>query len=272
MDAMRTGRTIAVDWSGAKQGERRKIWLAEVQAGRCVRLESRRTRAELTAELIAVGEQRRDVIVGLDFAFSFPEWLLEEWKVCSVQELWRLAALEGERWLATCAWPFWGRPRVRRSEVPQFRKTESDLRPIAGIRAKSTLQIGGAGAVGTGSIRGMPTLARLRDAGFSIWPFDPPNLPLVVEIYPRLLTGPVAKSNPADRSRYLQREFPTQDETLLRLAATSEDAFDAFVSAVVMDRHRDQFRALPYGQDPIVRAEGMIWAPVEVKSAYPERA
>ena len=47
-------------------------------------------------------------------------------------------------------------------------------------------------------------LRELQDAGFSVWPFDPPRLPLVVEIYPRWLTGPVndVPGSSAGRARY----------------------------------------------------------------------
>jgi hypothetical protein len=48
-------------------------------------------------------------------------------------------------------------------------------------------QIGGAGAVGTDSVRGTPHLLTLAKAGFSIWPFDPPHHLMVIEIYPRAL-------------------------------------------------------------------------------------
>ncbi|MEX0750548.1 MAG: hypothetical protein WD359_07030, partial [Dehalococcoidia bacterium] len=61
----------------------------------------------------------------------------------------------------------------------------------------------GAGAVGTGSLRGMPMLHRLHAAGMHIWPYDDPGYPLVIEIYPRLLTGPVRKSSPQARARYI---------------------------------------------------------------------
>ena len=77
-------------------------------------------------------------------------------------------------------------------------------------------QIGGAGAVGTGSIRGMPHLLTLADSGFTIWPFVSGGLPTVVEIYPRALTGPVNKGShgissnarPAPRTRSMQRYRP----------------------------------------------------------------
>lgn len=94
-------------------------------------------------------------------------------------EAWDLAAREGERWLAACPAPFWGRrgrprPTFGPGQSP-FRVTEDQQRTVAGIRPKSVFQVGGAGAVGTGSLRGMPELSRLRAAGFSIWPIDPPS-------------------------------------------------------------------------------------------------
>jgi hypothetical protein len=64
-------------------------------------------------------------------------------------------------------------------------------------------QIGGAGAVGTGSIRGMLYLRNLREGGFSVWPFDPPNPHTAMEIRPRALTGPVTKSDMSSGERYL---------------------------------------------------------------------
>ena len=41
---------------------------------------------------------------------------------------------------------------------------------LTSVRPKSTFQIGGAGAVGTGSLRGMPHLLTLREAGCAVWP------------------------------------------------------------------------------------------------------
>ena len=66
-------RVIAIDWSGAKSGASSKIWLAEVYDGRLVRLESGRNRGQLVAHLIRDASADNDVVVGLDFAFSFPQ-------------------------------------------------------------------------------------------------------------------------------------------------------------------------------------------------------
>jgi predicted nuclease with RNAse H fold len=138
----------------------------------------------------------------------------------------------------------------------QFRRTELALRR-RGLLPKSVFQIGGWGAVGTGSIRGMPLLLRLREAGAAIWPFDPPGWPLVLEIYPRLLTGPVVKSRPAARQAYVARWYPN----LAEWSIASEDAFDAAVSALVMARHADNLAALPSEPDHELRLEGRIWYP-----------
>src|SRR5580658_616882 len=97
---------------------------------------------------------------------------------------------------------------------------------MKGITPKSPFQIGGSGSVGTGSLRAMPFLLRLREAGFRVWPFEDAALetkdrsrspagmttrkattsarPLVVEMYTRLMTGAVAKSNAEARRAYLK--------------------------------------------------------------------
>jgi hypothetical protein len=120
--------------------------------------------------------------------------------------------------------------------------------------ARSVFQIGGAGAVGTGSLRGWPLLRRLRAAGFSVWPFDPPRLPMAVEVFPRLLTGPVVKSRREAREAYLRsRDWPPE-------AAVTEDAFDAAVSALVMSAHAMALSTLPAERDGQMRREGRIWS------------
>jgi hypothetical protein len=129
------------------------------------------------------------------------------------------------------------------------------------VAPKSIFQIGGAGAVGTGSLRGMPALQRLHTAGARIWPFSHNGAPVVVEIYPRLLTGPVRKSSPTARADLLASRYPALDDNQRRLAASSEDAFDAAVSALVMVEHVGDLAALPEHPEPIVGLEGCIWHP-----------
>ena len=73
-------RIIAVDWSGdAKEhNQRKKIQLVKVTAGMPTAPEGGRTRQEVCDYLIDEAKKDHKVVVGLDFAFSFPYWLLEE--------------------------------------------------------------------------------------------------------------------------------------------------------------------------------------------------
>lgn len=272
-------RVIAIDWSGAKSGARSRIWLAEVRDGCLTRLESGRDRGEVVNHVIDDASADPDVVVGLDFAFSFPSWFAEQQSATSIEELWDLVDKRGEEWLRDCPHPFWGRPGKPKPDLTRhFRLTEWCAPKQKGVSPKSVFQIGGAGAVGTGSIRGMPHLARLREAElpegrFSIWPFHEVQAPLVMEIYPRLLTGPVNKSDHAARVSHLARDFPEIGSALAREAASSEDAFDAAVSALVMNRHLDKIATLTEARDSTERIEGRIWWPPEGPEAtaiYPD--
>lgn len=254
--------TIAVDWSGRAHGERRAIWLAEVNGDELVRLEDGRSRAEIADELAACARREPSLVVGLDFSFSLPAWFLEEQGFESVDDLWAAAAERGEAWLAECAPPFWGRAGTRRPDLPaHFRATELALGHVGGIRPKSTFQVSGAGSVGAGSVRGFPVLARLRAEGFAVWPFDDPVSPVVLEVWPRLLTGPVVKRDRDAREAYLDARFASLPRELRRRAIASDDAFDAAVSALEMARHRDAIDALTHAEDPVTQLEGATWRP-----------
>lgn len=255
-------RVIAVDWSGNANQAHRKIWLAEVRDDELIRLESGRSREEVVDHLIATASDDPELVVGFDFAFSLPVWFLDERGLGSVRELWKLVNDEGETWLDDGDSPFWGRPGHTKPDLPaHYRRTEQDVRLATGSQPKSPFQIGGAGAVGTGSLRGMPYLHRLDREGFSIWPFDHPLMPLVIEIYPRLLTGDVVKSDSEARLNYLEGKFPRLTGELRERAAGNEDAFDAAVSALVMDGHAKALGALERPGDLRIQKEGAIWWP-----------
>ena len=260
-----------------------------------VQLENGRTRAEVAAWLIELAAETPRMVVGFDFCFSFPEWFVRGEHGCRTgPEFWRVVAeIHGERWLERGHTDrrFWGKPHKRPAEFSgeslhrMLRATDIDCKLVAhipeeervarvkGITPKSVFQIGGAGSVGTASLRGMPILLRLRDAGFRVWPFDEPGLrseepqPLVIEMYSRLNTGAVHKSNAEARARYLldkQKSDPTYaalSRTVLGRARAGEDAFDALVSCMVMTARRSEFGALPQPRDPKYVAEGWTWAP-----------
>ena len=219
-------RAVAVDWSGARAGERRTVWLAEAVEGRLVRLECGRSREELVAHLLGEAARDPELVVGLDFAFSLPEWFLRARGVDEVAGAWELVAREGEAWLADPQPPFW---RARKPELSGtgFRRTELEC----GGRPKSVFQLVGGGQVGTGSLRGIPFLPQLRKH-FAIWPFDEPRRPLLVEIYPSLyLNG--------------REGYP------------NEHARDAAASALALSRWAGDWRRLP--RAPEYALEGRIW-------------
>jgi hypothetical protein len=238
------------------------MWLAEVYNGALLRVENGRTRDQVIDHLRDLAAEDANLVVGLDFAFSTPAWYLHQLGV-DAPGLWKLADTKAEEWLAECAPPFWGRPKTKRPELPEHFRV-ADRLAVGGISQSQVFQIEGAGAVGTGSIRGWPFLRRLQSCGFAVWPFDPVNLPMVLEIYPRSLTGPVVKSSAAARVDYVSAHFPQLTSQQKELVASSEHAFDAAVSALVMHQHADEFIKLTRADDPVAMLEGLIWAPASV--------
>lgn len=253
---------VAVDWSGRKAGAAESIWLARTDlTGQLVQLENGRDRDALTGYLVELAATTPRLVVGLDFAFGFPAWWSAQHGWSHGREIWDAVSSVGEAWLDACDPPFWGRPHRFNPHAAGKGLRMTDLAAAGTGPAKSVFQIGGAGAVGTGSVRGMAQLAKLSAEGFAVWPFDDDDgtRPVVVEIYPRRLTGPVNKSSWSARLQYLTTKHSDQPEFMRERAAGSEDAFDAAVSAIVMSRHRDQLVRLPAVADPTERIEGRIW-------------
>lgn len=253
---------MAVDWSGAKTGAEQHIWLAHVRDGRLRELANGRCRSAVVEHLINLkSDCPAGLFVGLDFSFSLPAWFLRQRDLASASDLWREVVRHGEAWLSACAPPFWGKKGDHPPPLEaRLRKTEAQA-VVDGIRAKSTFQVRGAGSVGTGSLRGMPYLLDLQRTGFSIWPFDPPSPFTVLEVYPRLCTGAVNKSDALARAEYLRGSSwaltPAQRETVIG----SHDAFDAAVSALVMHEHTDNLHTLRQAASVHDALEGMIWDP-----------
>src|SRR5579871_4829124 len=219
------------------------------------------TREEAVDEVL----RRADAggVAGFDFSFSFPRWYVESLGAGDGPGVWDVAATDGERWLAECAPPFWGRPGRPRppldNDRSEWRRTERGP-----LRPKSTFQVGGVGSVGTGSVRGMPLLRRLRAGGVAIWPFDPPapGRPVVAEVYPRWATGPVAKRRASARAAHIVGLARAIPPGWAELATASEDAFDAACAALVLSTGGWTWPAT----DDVDRTEGRI-VPVGVGAA-----
>jgi hypothetical protein len=218
---------MAVDWSGARTPK--GIWLAVVREGELVESRAVPTREEAVAY---VRDCPPPFIAGFDFSFGLPEWFALENGCTTIDEVWALAAREGERWLAPTP-PFW-RERCDVTRDRRFRQCEERY-----PTAKSVFQLVGNGQVGAGSVRGMPLVGQLRAAGIAIWPFDPPGPRTAFEIYPTALRKLVPEAGP----------FAGNDER------------DAVCSALVMWRYRETVAALCAATDPKTRLEGDVWAP-----------
>ena len=308
-------RVVAIDWSGRVDaaGQRRHIWsgvwtaASETRAKETVTLTAGRTRAEVIAWLIELARETPRMVVGIDCCFSYPAWFLKEHGCKSVFEFWReVAEGKGEAWLhRDCAdLRFWGKAGLRRhGKRPEefcganlhrmMRLTDVDNKitpkllmedperaaKVLGITPKSPFQIGGSGSVGTGTLRAMPHLLELREAGFRVWPYESAAVgarrpkPLLVEMYTRLLTGAVKKSNRAGRKEYLasrRRSDPAYaglGRRVLAAAQSGEDAFDALVCTLEMVRYRREFPQLRATKDAVLALEGITWRPgVQLKA------
>jgi hypothetical protein len=255
------GRTLAVDWSGAARGEERILRVATTVDGivESVRAATREQAGDL---LVDAAHADPGLVAGLDFSFSTPAWWLDACGIAGPAELWADAG-RLERWLADCRPPFWGRPGRRRPPTggDPLRLTERCAPGTPG----SVFQVGGAGAVGTASLRGMPTLTRLRKAGFAVWPFDPWRSPVVVEVWPRLAIGPLVKSSPAARGGWVRTRRGRLSPGAAAAARHSPDALDAAAAALWLADH--PFPG-PAADDPVVDREGWI-AGVEAPPATP---
>ena len=289
MDAAGQRRHI---WAG--------IWTAIADGKGKFTLEAGRTREELMAWLIDMARETPRMVVSVDCCFSFPAWFLAEHGCRTVFDFWRhVATGHGERWLAReCEEVarderFWGKPHKRPAQfcgegLPKSMRLtdmENKITPkllqgdperaakVKGITPKSPFQIGGSGSVGTGSLRAMPFLLALWESGFRVWPFESASLdgkkprPLLVEMYTRLMTGAVAKSNEDARHAYLAAKrksdaaYAGLGHGVLAKAYASEDAFDALVSVVEMVRYGKEFAGLKATKDKMLCLEGITWRP-----------
>jgi hypothetical protein len=254
-----------------------------------VELHNGKTRTELIDWLIEMARATPRMVAGVDFCFSYPAWFVAEHGAKTAPEFWEIVVEHGERWLGReCEDArFWGRAgKFRTGKKPaefcgdglrMLRQADiackvqgkildpSEAAKVKGIAPKSPFQIGGAGAVGTGTLRGIPLLPELARGGFSIWPFHPMRLPMLVEIYPRLLTGEVRKGNADARREYLAEKqrndaaYAALPLEVVEKARGSDDAFDALVSVMEMAARRRDFPRLKQATDAVTLLEGAVW-------------
>lgn len=275
---MKFHRIAILDWSAASRPVQGKdsIWLG-IAGREGVSAENLPTRhaAEarlraLVADALARGER---LLLGADFAFGYPAGfaahLTGRPEALAVWE-WLAGAIEDDEknrsnrfdvaaQINRCfpgLGPFWFRPATL--DLPDLplkgsdrhgNEALSDRRATerAAPRAQSVWKLGGAGAVGSQALTGLPVLWRLREAfawRVAVWPFEPVGVAPVVlaEVFPSVLATEIKASQPAGGM--------VPDEAQVRFLAAT------LWQAQTMGAGLDALLATP--QDAAVREEGWI--------------
>jgi molybdopterin-guanine dinucleotide biosynthesis protein B len=219
-------RVMIVDWSGkatrspAKESKD-SIWIGMAEAGRDLPPVYFRTRAEAVewlADRLSDGGRQ---LVGFDFPLGYPtglarrltgqddaralhRWLSDRITDRSDNSNNRFEVAEEINRLLRGPGPFWGCPKgwtgpdlpflktvdYAALGLDEKRKVERENPP-----AKPVWQLLGAGSVGSQALLGIPAVHRLAEAsGAAVWPFEAPRDLTLAEVYPSLLSGPVAAS------------------------------------------------------------------------------
>ncbi|WP_308917807.1 molybdopterin-binding protein [Jannaschia sp. LMIT008] len=214
---------VAVDWSatsGRTRPGRDTIWTAEANAAGLGPARHHPTRHAVTGWLIdrarrAVADGDR-ILVVLDVSFGWPrgagqaltgaddplalwDWIAERLTDRDDGTNDRFALAGRMNAVLPGDGPFWGRPATMdvpglptgkpRGRFPPWRAAEDAMIAAGGAagRPKSVWQLAYSGAVGSQTITAMAALSRLRGAlgaDCAVWPFQPPDAPVVVaEVY-----------------------------------------------------------------------------------------
>jgi hypothetical protein len=140
---------------GCERRRKRDIAVAVAQHGRLEEIEVGRNRNEVATWLIERQRQLEEdfgvaeMVVGFDFAFSFPRWFLHDAGLPPPPTLWsEINEERAECWLSGQApWPFWGRGDAqKKTELAgdrAFRATELEAAAGQGIGPKVGLPVGG---------------------------------------------------------------------------------------------------------------------------------
>lgn len=226
-------RVLMVDWSGGNdtgpRPRRDAIWIGESGPDRDappLYCRNRRVAEDTLADRIGAALRAGErLLIGFDFPFGYPKGFaaavtgqadplrLWAWLADRIED----APKANNRFdvagrlnldLGAGAGPFWGNGLKR--DVPGLPRTKAAYRnPFperrqAEARAKGAFtcwQLAGAGAVGSQALMGIPLLERLRHrfAGkIAIWPFEPPDRPVVLaEVWPSLIDTAVRAATPA---------------------------------------------------------------------------
>lgn len=219
---MRPDRIAILDWSAASRPRRGKdsIWLG-LADGTATNPPTRVQAFDALAALVEETLSRHEtLLIGADFAFGYPagfaqaltgrpgalaiwDWLFHHVEDGPDNASNRIDVAAAINARMPGLGPFWFNPlrrevagltrkRPDRAALPfdEFRRTDR-----AATGAQSVWKLGGAGAVGSQVLTGLPVLERLRRSfpgQIAVWPFEPPTAPVVLaEVFPSLLGAEV---------------------------------------------------------------------------------
>lgn len=104
-DRLHAVGTLVIDWSGRRHGAAQFIWTTEARGGRLERLSNGLEREAATDAVIERVAARVELLVGLDFSFSFPAWWCAQNGWDDGPAVWRAMRDDGEALLAACKPP-----------------------------------------------------------------------------------------------------------------------------------------------------------------------
>ncbi len=253
----RFGRTVAIDWSGAKGTRHKGIAIAEARGNNPPRLVRPRhiwSRTEV-ADWLVREAAKEPTLFGFDFSFAPPlidrgAYLPGETGVPdTAREFWRYVDhrapdpdLGAASFLEQVHRPhfYFGIADGTKADFVYFRQCDQRLNALGGRKTASAYDAIGAAQVAKASFSGMRLLHRI-DGKVAIWPMDP--LPdqgsVVAEIYTRIYIRNAGLSGAKIRTR---------DELDCALAALgsprwrgrgplSDHQTDALVTAAGMGAH-----------------------------------
>lgn len=301
--------TIAIlDWSSGKDTgptpRKDAIWLGITRDGTGAEPEYIRNRMDAENRLATLIQNEcaagRRLLVGFDFPFGFPAGFAKaltgtadpfavwEWLATRIEDSARsnnrfeLAARINAVFPGTG--PFWfnglkqdipGLPRRDTRDghgLPEKRQCD-----LAAKGAFSCWQMGGAGAVGGQVLTGLPMLHRLRErftGQVAVWPFEPPNAPVVfAEIWPGLINPAVKEAEAAGgirdahQVRLLARALSGLPETeladMLDVRAPEEGWILGLGHETRLVTAAHALRPPPLRNDCFALPAGVDWTPVD---------
>jgi len=269
---------VGIDWSGDKNPWQKGLKVAVAYPGcappslkPCPDRKGGWPRSDVV-KWIADEFQDRRALIGIDFAFGFPQVTLPEniildWeyaeKVCAESPNFYGGAffrppilahshLVNSRWL----------PKDRYS-ANHLRMTDFVAMETTGARPQSIFNAVGPAQVGPSSISGMRALRFLRrtcEDRIAIWPFDDVirSGSVIVEIFPRYYPLAKGKSAMLAGRRELNAALAVYESEGVKRSPKSEDEGDALLAAAALRLLSSQ-DALFHLPDEAIRTQGWIF-------------